>query len=71
MGNDSKVEQADNFSLTGNTEDAMSKLPKFTAVMVLFLFLAGCGGSGGGGSDDPETSTKCVLGTSTIGDCTI
>ena len=49
----------------------MSKLPKFTAVMVLFLFLAGCGGSGGGGSDDPETSTKCVLGTSTIGDCTI
>ena len=48
----------------------MSKLPKFTAVLVLFLFLAGCGGSGGG-SDDPETSTDCVLGTSTIGDCKI
>jgi hypothetical protein len=27
----------------------MSKLPKFTAVMVLFLYLIGCGGGGGGG----------------------
>jgi hypothetical protein len=48
----------------------MSKLHKFVAVMVLFLYLVGCGGSGGG-SDDPEISSKCVLGTSTIGDCTI
>jgi len=42
-------------------------------IILIFLFataLAACGGSGGG-SDDPETSTKCVLGTSTIGDCTI
>ena len=49
----------------------MSKLHKFAAVMILILYLVGCGGSGGGGSDDPETSNKCVLGTSTLGDCTI
>lgn len=47
----------------------MSKLHEFVAVMALILYLVGCGG--GGGSDNPETSTKCVLGTSTIGDCTI
>ena len=49
----------------------MSKLHKFVAVIVLFLYLVGCGGSGGGGSDDPETLTNCVLGSSKIGDCKI
>lgn len=38
---------------------------------VSFLVISACGGSSGGGSDDPETSSNCVLGTSTIGDCTI
>ena len=37
----------------------MSKLSKFTDVVVLFLYVAGSGG----GSDDPENSTDCVLGT--------
>ena len=57
----------------------MSKLLKFVAVIVLFLYLVGCGGSGSGGSDDsdPVTTTNpvakadCVLGTSTIGNCKI
>jgi hypothetical protein len=37
---------------------------------VSFFAISACGGSGGG-SDDPETSTDCVLGTSTIGECKI
>jgi hypothetical protein len=50
---------------------------KLSGKVFLFLcisLLVACGGSSGGssgGSDDPETSNKCVLGTSTLGDCTI
>jgi len=46
--------------------------PKLTSKVFLFLcisLLVACGG--GGGSDDPETSTDCVLGTSTIDNCNI
>ncbi len=35
---------------------------------VSFIALSACGGSNG---SDPEPSTDCVIGTSTIGDCTI
>jgi hypothetical protein len=49
----------------------MNNQPYKTILIFLFVTaLAACGGSSGG-SDDPETSTDCVLGTSTIGDCTI
>ena len=47
----------------------MRKLCSFTAALALLLIVAGCGG---GGSDPvPPANTDCVIGTSTIGDCTI
>jgi hypothetical protein len=49
----------------------MSKLPKFTAVVVLFLYLVGCGGSGGGGSNsdptDPPLAEKGSISGSVAG----
>jgi len=47
----------------------MRKLYSFTAALALLLIVASCGG--GGSSPPPETNTDCVIGTSTIGDCTI
>ncbi len=47
----------------------MKKLCRFTAALALLLIVAGCGG--GGDPPPPETITDCVIGTSTIGDCTI
>ncbi len=40
----------------------MSKLHKFSALMVLFLYLSGCGGGGGGGGggDDPDFPTPTL-----------
>lgn len=37
--------------------------------LLLFLGLAACGGGGGGGGG--AASTACVLGTSTLGTCTL
>lgn len=49
------------------------KLRTMVKVMVLgaaFLALGACGG-GGGGVSPPPASTACVLGTSTLGSCTL
>ena len=45
----------------------MRKLCRFTAALALLLIVAGCGGS----DPVPPANTDCVIGTSTIGDCTI
>ncbi len=47
----------------------MRKLCSFTAALALLLIVAGCGG--GDSEPPPEPKTDCVIGTSTIGDCTI
>ena len=49
----------------------MNKLYMFVITLALLFILTGCGGSSGGGSDNPDTLSKCVLGTSTIDDCTL
>jgi hypothetical protein len=46
------------------------KLGKLLWLLPLFALLTACGG-GGGGDSAPLASTACVLGTSTLGNCTL
>jgi hypothetical protein len=47
------------------------KLGKLLWLLPLFALLTACGGGGGGGDSAPPASTACVLGTSTLGNCTL
>jgi len=40
-------------------------------LLLCTLALSACGGGGGGSSPPAETSSNCVIGSSTIGDCKI
>jgi hypothetical protein len=46
------------------------KIIKLISVVFVLAVLIACGG-GGGSAPPPGTNTDCVIGTSTIGDCTI
>lgn len=47
----------------------MKTFKRLALVIGFVSLLAGCGGGGGGGA--PAGSTNCVIGTSTIGNCTL
>lgn len=49
------------------------KLGKLVWLLPLFALLTACGGGGGGSTSTPPPpgSTACVLGTSTLGNCTL
>ena len=44
---------------------------KIALIITITTWLGACGSGGGSDDPDPETSTDCVLGTSTIGNCKI
>jgi hypothetical protein len=48
------------------------RLGKLLWLLPFFALLTACGGGGGGDSTPPPpVSTACVLGTSTLGNCTL
>jgi hypothetical protein len=55
----------------------MNRFFKFSAALLLLVFLSGCGGSSSKHETDPATDpdpitlSDCSIGTSTLGDCKI
>jgi hypothetical protein len=47
------------------------RLGKLLWLLPFFALLTACGGGGGGDSTPPPAGTACVLGTSTLGNCTL
>ncbi len=44
---------------------------KLVIILSLMTWLTACGGGSSGSINDAEADTECVLGESTIGNCTI
>ena len=55
----------------------MTDFKRTIAALLVIIFVAGCSGSGGGDDDDSDSDNdngsdeKCILGSSTLGECEI